>query len=100
MVESLRVGPYTDDKADMGPVVTKEAQTRIKSLIDRGVEEGAKLVVDGRNFSLQGYEDGFFVGGCLFDNVTPEMDIYKTKSSARSSPSCAPRTMRKRSICR
>ena len=78
-IESLRIGPYTDDKADMGPLVTKEAYTRVRGLIDRGVEEGADLVVDGRDFKLQGYEDGYFVGGCLFDNVTPEMDIYKTE---------------------
>ncbi len=79
MVESLRIGPYTDDKADLGPVITKEAQARIRCLIDSGVEAGAKLVVDGRDFKLQGYEDGYFVGGCLFDNVTPDMDIYKTE---------------------
>ncbi|MCT7665808.1 CoA-acylating methylmalonate-semialdehyde dehydrogenase [Shinella kummerowiae] len=79
MIESLRIGPYTDDKADMGPVVTKEAQARILSLIDKGLEEGANLVVDGRGFKLQGYEDGYFVGGCLFDNVTPDMEIYKTE---------------------
>ncbi|MCV3767025.1 CoA-acylating methylmalonate-semialdehyde dehydrogenase [Rhizobium sp. TRM95796] len=79
MVESLRIGPYTDDKADMGPVVTKEARDRILGLIDSGVEAGAKLVVDGRNFKLQGYENGYFVGGCLFDHVTPDMDIYKTE---------------------
>jgi malonate-semialdehyde dehydrogenase (acetylating)/methylmalonate-semialdehyde dehydrogenase len=79
MVESLRIGPYTDDKADLGPVVTKEAQARIKSLIDSGVAAGAKLVVDGRDFKLQGYENGYFVGGCLFDHVTPDMDIYKTE---------------------
>ncbi|MFN3718780.1 MAG: CoA-acylating methylmalonate-semialdehyde dehydrogenase [Rhizobium rhizophilum] len=79
MVESLRIGPYTDDKADLGPVITKEAQARIRGLIDSGVEAGAKLVVDGRDFKLQGYEDGYFVGGCLFDNVTPDMDIYKTE---------------------
>ena len=78
MVESLRIGPYTDDKADLGPVITKEAQARIRGLIDSGVEAGAKLVVDGRDFKLQGYENGYFVGGCLFDNVTPDMDIYKT----------------------
>ena len=79
MVEALRIGPYTDDKSDMGPLVTKEAQTRVLGLINRGVEEGAKLVVDGRDFKLQGYEQGYFVGGCLFDNVTPDMDIYKTE---------------------
>lgn len=79
MVEALRIGPYTDDKADMGPVITKEARERILGLIDSGVEAGAKLVVDGRDFKLQGYENGNFVGGCLFDNVTPDMDIYKTE---------------------
>jgi malonate-semialdehyde dehydrogenase (acetylating) / methylmalonate-semialdehyde dehydrogenase len=78
-IESLRIGPYTDDKADMGPVVTREAQERIVSLIGRGVEEGARLRVDGRGFRLQGYENGFFVGGTLFDDVTPDMDIYKTE---------------------
>ncbi|MCF1434839.1 CoA-acylating methylmalonate-semialdehyde dehydrogenase [Agrobacterium vitis] len=79
MIESLRIGPYTDDKADMGPVITKEARDRILGLIDGGVDAGAKLVVDGRDFKLQGYENGNFVGGCLFDNVTPDMDIYKTE---------------------
>jgi malonate-semialdehyde dehydrogenase (acetylating)/methylmalonate-semialdehyde dehydrogenase len=79
MVESLRIGPYTDEKADFGPLVTKEAQARVTGLINRGIEEGASLVVDGRDFKLQGYENGFFVGGCLFDHVTPEMDIYKTE---------------------
>jgi len=79
MIESLRIGPYTDEKADMGPLVTKEAKARVLGLIDKGVEDGAKLVVDGRGFKLQGYEDGYFVGGCLFDNVTPDMEIYKTE---------------------
>lgn len=79
MVESLRIGPYTDDKADMGPLVTRDAYNRVKGLVDRGVEEGAKLVVDGRDFKLQGYENGNFIGGCLFDNVTKDMDIYKTE---------------------
>jgi malonate-semialdehyde dehydrogenase (acetylating)/methylmalonate-semialdehyde dehydrogenase len=78
-IESLRIGPYTDDKADMGPVVTKDAYNRINSLIGRGLEEGAKLVVDGRDFKLQGYEDGYFMGGSLFDHVTSDMDIYKTE---------------------
>ncbi|MGB0411872.1 MAG: CoA-acylating methylmalonate-semialdehyde dehydrogenase [Pikeienuella sp.] len=79
-VENLKIAPYTDgDDADYGPVVTKEAQERILGLIDRGVEEGATLAVDGRGFKMQGYENGFFVGGCLFDNVTKDMDIYKTE---------------------
>jgi malonate-semialdehyde dehydrogenase (acetylating) / methylmalonate-semialdehyde dehydrogenase len=78
-IEALRIGPYTDDKADLGPLVTKEAKERVTGLINKGVEEGATLVVDGRDFNLQGYENGYFVGGCLFDNVTPDMDIYKTE---------------------
>ncbi|MEX0283591.1 MAG: CoA-acylating methylmalonate-semialdehyde dehydrogenase [Paracoccaceae bacterium] len=77
-MESLKVGPYTaGDDVDMGPVVTAAAKERILGLINSGVEQGAELVVDNRNFSLQGYEDGFFVGPHLFDKVTPDMDIYK-----------------------
>lgn len=76
-VESLKVGPSTDVTADYGPVVTKAAMEKIKSYVDLGIEEGAKLVVDGRNFKMQGYENGFYVGGCLFDNVTKDMRIYK-----------------------
>ncbi|MEM6666346.1 MAG: CoA-acylating methylmalonate-semialdehyde dehydrogenase [Pseudomonadota bacterium] len=76
-VESLRIGPSTDPDADMGPVITGAAKERIHALIDAGVEEGADLVVDGRGFSLQGYEDGFFLGGSLFDRVTPDMRIYR-----------------------
>ena len=76
-VEALRIGPSTDADADFGPVVTPEAKTRIESYVDKGVAEGAELVVDGRGFTLQGYEDGFYVGGCLFDRVTSDMTIYK-----------------------
>ncbi|NVO55114.1 CoA-acylating methylmalonate-semialdehyde dehydrogenase [Rhodobacteraceae bacterium B1Z28] len=77
-VEKLKVAPYTaGDDVDMGPVVTAAAKERILGLINSGVEQGAKLVVDNRDFSLQGYEDGFFVGPHLFDHVTPDMDIYK-----------------------
>ncbi|MEQ8400467.1 MAG: CoA-acylating methylmalonate-semialdehyde dehydrogenase [Roseitalea porphyridii] len=76
-VESLRIGPSTDPDADMGPLVTKDAQQRVLGYIDKGVEEGAELVVDGRGFSLQGYEDGYFVGGTLFDRVTTDMTIYR-----------------------
>ncbi|WP_166415850.1 CoA-acylating methylmalonate-semialdehyde dehydrogenase [Cochlodiniinecator piscidefendens] len=76
-VEKLRVAPYTDgNDVDYGPVVTGEAKQRILGLINSGVEQGAKLVVDNRDFSLQGYENGFFVGPHLFDNVTTDMDIY------------------------
>lgn len=76
-VESLKVGPSTDLSADYGPVVTKAAVEKIKSYVDIGVQEGAKLLVDGRGFKMQGYENGFYVGGCLFDNVTKDMRIYK-----------------------
>lgn len=76
-IEKLKVGPYTaGEDVDYGPVVTAQARDRILQLVASGVEQGAKLVVDGRNFSLQGYEDGFYVGPHLFDHVTPEMDIY------------------------
>jgi malonate-semialdehyde dehydrogenase (acetylating)/methylmalonate-semialdehyde dehydrogenase len=76
-VESLKIGPSTDTAADYGPVVTRAAMEKIKSYVDIGIQEGAKLVVDGRDFKMQGYENGFYVGGCLFDNVTKDMRIYK-----------------------
>ena len=76
-VESLRIGPSTDDKADYGPLVTRAHLNKVKDYVDLGVKEGAKLVVDGRNFKLQGYENGNFMGGCLFDEVKPSMRIYK-----------------------
>ncbi|MEL6337874.1 MAG: aldehyde dehydrogenase family protein, partial [Pseudomonadota bacterium] len=79
-VESLKIGPYTAGAdVDFGPLVTADAYARVKGLVDRGVDEGAELVVDGRDFSLQGYEGGNFIGGCLFDRVTRDMDIYKTE---------------------
>ncbi|TRW97250.1 CoA-acylating methylmalonate-semialdehyde dehydrogenase [Paracoccus sp. M683] len=79
-IEKLKVGPYTaGDDVDYGPVVTKAAKENILRLVQSGVDQGAELVVDGRDFSLQGYEDGFFVGPHLFDRVTPDMDIYKTE---------------------
>ncbi|WP_109464087.1 CoA-acylating methylmalonate-semialdehyde dehydrogenase [Albibacillus kandeliae] len=77
-IEKLKVGPYTaGEDVDYGPVITAAAKRRIDGLVSSGVDQGAKLVVDGRDFSLQGYEDGYFVGPSLFDNVTPDMDIYK-----------------------
>lgn len=76
-VESLKVGPSTDPSADFGPMVTKAHLDKVRSYVDLGVKEGAKLVVDGRNFKMQGYENGFYMGGCLFDDVKPDMRIYK-----------------------
>src|ERR1700757_1386308 len=76
-VESLKVGPSSDPQAHHGPMVTKALLDKVKSYVDVGIKEGAKLKVDGRGFKLQGYEGGFFMGGCLFDEVTPDMRIYK-----------------------
>jgi malonate-semialdehyde dehydrogenase (acetylating)/methylmalonate-semialdehyde dehydrogenase len=76
-VESLKVGPSTDPQADYGPLVTRTHLNKVKDYVDLGVKEGAQLLVDGRNFKLQGYENGHFMGGCLFDNVKPDMRIYK-----------------------
>ncbi|WP_293855644.1 CoA-acylating methylmalonate-semialdehyde dehydrogenase [uncultured Alsobacter sp.] len=76
-VESLKVGPSTDPSADFGPLVTKAHLDKVKSYVDLGVKEGATLKVDGRGFTMQGYENGFYMGGCLFDDVTKDMRIYK-----------------------
>ena len=76
-VELLKIGPSTDSGADYGPLVTKAALEKVRGYVDIGVKEGAKLVVDGRDFKMQGYENGFYMGGCLFDNVTKDMRIYK-----------------------
>jgi malonate-semialdehyde dehydrogenase (acetylating) / methylmalonate-semialdehyde dehydrogenase len=76
-VRALKIGPGTDPEAEMGPLVTRQHLERVRSYVDLGVREGAKLAVDGRGLKLQGYENGFFLGGCLFDEVSPEMRIYK-----------------------
>ena len=77
-VEALKVGPYTaGGDVDYGPLVTGAAKERVLGLVESGVAQGADLVVDGRDFRLQGYEDGFFVGPHLFDRVTRDMDIYR-----------------------
>ncbi len=88
-VRGLKVGPGTDPDSEMGPLVTKTHLDKVKSYVDLGVKEGAKLLVDGRNLKLQGYENGFFLGGCLFDEVKPSMRIYKEEIFAQCSPSCA-----------
>ena len=76
-VEALKVGSGMDKKSEMGPLVTKQHLEKVKGYIDIGVKEGAKLVVDGRNLKLQGYENGYYIGGCLFDHVKKDMRIYK-----------------------
>ena len=77
-IRDRKVGPYTaGDDVDFGPLVTGDAKKRVEGLVQSGVDAGAKLAVDGRGFKMQGYEDGFFVGASLFDNVTKDMDIYK-----------------------
>jgi len=77
MVEAMKIGPPDDADAAMGPVITQDAKKRIEGLISAGESEGAKVVVDGRGLKLQGYEEGFWVGGTLLDGVTPEMTVYK-----------------------
>lgn len=76
-VRSLKIGPGTDPAAEMGPLVTRQHHEKVKSYIDSGIAEGAKLIVDGRGLKLQGYESGFFLGGTLFDHVEPSMRIYQ-----------------------
>ena len=77
MVASLRVGPGDKDNPDMGPLVTCQHRDKVKGYIDTGESEGAELLVDGRGLKVAGHEDGFYLGGTLFDRVTPEMTIYK-----------------------
>lgn len=73
----MKVGPGSDNNNDMGPLITKQHFDKVKGYVDLGITEGADLVVDGRNFVVQGYENGYFLGGCLFDNVKPDMKIYQ-----------------------
>ncbi len=75
--QKLKVAPWTDPDSDMGPVISKEHKEKIENYISLGVNEGARLVEDGRNYKIQGYEEGFFVGPTLFDNVHRDMRIYK-----------------------
>jgi malonate-semialdehyde dehydrogenase (acetylating)/methylmalonate-semialdehyde dehydrogenase len=76
-VEGLKIGLSTDPSADFGPLVTKAQLERVRGLVEAGIAEGARLLVDGRGFRMQGYENGFYMGGCLFDGVTPDMRIYR-----------------------
>jgi len=76
-VRQLKIGPGMEPGVEMGPLVTREALDRVRGYIDAGVDAGADLVVDGRDFTMQGYEDGFFIAGSLFDRVTTDMSIYQ-----------------------
>ena len=76
-IRGLKIGPGTDPEAEMGPLVTAQHLAKVRGYIDQGEREGAKLVIDGRGFKMQGYEDGYFLGGTLFDHVTTDMTIYK-----------------------
>jgi malonate-semialdehyde dehydrogenase (acetylating)/methylmalonate-semialdehyde dehydrogenase len=75
--QAIKIGPGTRDGMDMGPLVTREHREKVKGYVDKGVAEGAKLVVDGRDFAVKGHENGFFLGTSLFDHVKPEMTIYR-----------------------
>jgi len=76
-VKKLKIGPSTDNTSEMGPLVTREHRDKVKGYVDLGVKEGASLVVDGRDFKVAEQPNGFFLGGCLFDKVRPDMRIYK-----------------------
>ncbi len=76
-IAGMKVGPGTDAGNDMGPLVTRPHFEKVKGYVDLGVEEGAELVVDGRDLVVEGNENGYFLGACLFDKVTPEMTIYQ-----------------------
>ena len=75
--QKLKVAPWTDHESDMGPLISKEHKAKVENYISKGVEEGANLIADGRNYTIQGYENGYFIGPTLFDNVTTDMTIYK-----------------------
>ena len=75
--QKLKIAPWTDPDSDMGPVISKEHKEKIENYIGIGVNEGAKLIIDGRNYKMQGYENGYFIGPTLFDDVTSDMTIYK-----------------------
>ncbi|HYD18825.1 MAG TPA: CoA-acylating methylmalonate-semialdehyde dehydrogenase [Patescibacteria group bacterium] len=76
-INALKIGPGTDATAEMGPLITKQHLDKVKGYVETGLGEGAKLAVDGRAAKVKGHENGFFMGGCLFDNVKPGMTIYK-----------------------
>ncbi len=76
-IAGLKVGYGLDGASEMGPLITKEHHARVVGYVAKGAEEGASVVVDGRDLKVPGYENGFFLGPCLLDHVTPEMSVYK-----------------------
>ncbi|HPI62731.1 MAG TPA: CoA-acylating methylmalonate-semialdehyde dehydrogenase [Alphaproteobacteria bacterium] len=76
-IRSLKIGPGNDPEVEMGPLISKQHLSKVENYVETGIKEGAKLVVDGRSLRLQGYENGYFMGGCLFDHVQPSMRIYQ-----------------------
>ena len=76
-VRALRIGPATDPQAEMGPLISREHRDKVEGYVNLGIEEGAQLLVDGRSLRVAGHEQGFFLGGCLFDQVTADMRIYQ-----------------------
>ena len=75
--QTLKIAPWTDKDSEMGPVISKEHKNKIYNYIEDGINEGAKLILDGRNLKIQGYENGHFVGPTIFDHVKDKMKIYK-----------------------
>ena len=90
-----KIGPAYDKETKLGPVVTAEHKKFVTGWIDKGVEEGAQLVLDGRNCVVEGREKGFYVGHTVFDHVTPEMTIGDRRYSARCCASSAARTLKR-----
>ncbi len=76
-VRNLRIGPGRDNNNDMGPLISAESLQRVTRYVQEGQDQGAQLVVDGRGLTVPGFENGFFIGGCLLDHVTPDMSVYR-----------------------
>jgi len=76
-IAKMKVGPGTDARNDMGPLITRQHLEKVSGYVDQGVAQGATLVVDGRGLRVSGHEDGYFIGPCLFDHVQPGMTIYQ-----------------------
>ena len=78
-MQSLKVGPFHDTNNDFGPVITQQHKDKVCGYIDSAADQGATIVVDGRQPKIAGHEQGFYVGGTLIDNVTADMESYKAE---------------------